>query len=791
MRVAAVACAGVCLARAAGPSPDRLRDPWHHARSRSIDAAASSRFVPAVFDLGPGARLDAFRALTSRIKTDSTRHFEIKNGRLRISYDLMQELAGGALPATGGALGEKLAAFLAAKGVALNPSGTAHADYFPDDEMFLSAPQWSLHNTGTSFGGRPGKAGVDIGIEKVWDKFSGADSLVLAVVDAGFDFDQPQLKGKNWINKAEAQGKPGVDDDGNGFVDDSLGWDFVENDNRPQDRHGHGTFMSLVMAAGFDDHEGVAGVCAKARIMPVRVLDASGHGDQATIAKGILYAVRNGAKAINFSIGGDQDVPALRQAFQTAHDAGVPIIVAAGNDHIDLTANPAYPASYTFDNMLVVAAHDHASELCSFSNYGKGTVHLAAPGEFIMLPDMPPVLIRMYDGFETADLRWDTTGSWGFTTVNPLELKQSFQWKAGNNATLTWKDTLDLTGIEGGFLQFRANFRAANSTDAFIVEGNKIGTSIWTEIAVIGGALDSTVMQAFGLQDFDGSRFRLRFRTSLSSRFSSAGRVLKIDEVLLRNMDPKPREVPSYVPVSGTSVAAPYVTAYVGLMRLACDRMGVPFTRARALAGVDTDAALAGKVITSGRLDAYKGLRFYLETLPDFRVIDSTMNTWKAGKPLEYTLELGPTPSESYVFAETGLPSAARIDGAGKLTWTPGDGDAGEYVARFTAEGPTVLRKAVAFKVEAGTGPVPLASGGAARPAWTLSGQRFVFPPGLYSGRHLVEVFATDAAGKVRLLERDWMEAPALAPAPAVTARAAGFRHWRIRIDGNDLLSSR
>jgi hypothetical protein len=373
------------------------------------------------------------------MRLDSTRHWEIKDGRLRISYDLMQDLAGGTLAPGEGRLGDKLAAILAARGVAMEASVPAGANYLPGDPQLLAAPQWAVHNTGAAFGDRPGTAGIDVGIEKVWDKFSGSDSLVVAVVDAGFDFQHPDLKGRNWINKAEANGKPGVDDDGNGYVDDSLGWDFVDNDNDPSDVHGHGTITSSLIAAGFDNQIGIAGAVAHARIMPIRVLDASGHGDEAVIAKGIQYAVRNGAKAINFSIGGSADNPAMKAAFQAAQTAGVPIIVASGNDGIDLNLHPTYPASYPFDNIIVVAAHDHAGLMSKFSNFGRTAVHLAAPGEFITACTLPDPVYPWGSYFETDDIGWDSVGAWRLTKVAPLERTQSIEWVAGSNASITSK----------------------------------------------------------------------------------------------------------------------------------------------------------------------------------------------------------------------------------------------------------------------------------------------------------------------------------------------------------------
>lgn len=773
---------GVAWAGTASRSPH-----WIPKFAHQPVPSVSAPFLPGSFGVD-GPRFAAFKAMAAHFRMDSTRHWELKDGRLRISYDLMQDLAGGALAPGEGRLGEKLAEALAAKGLALEPSGFAHAQYLPGDEQVLAGPQWAIHNTGAELGGRPGQAGIDVNIEKVWDKFSGSDSLVIAVVDAGFDFGHPDLKGRNWINQAEAKGKPGVDDDGNGYVDDSIGWDFVDNDNNPQDVHGHGTITGSIIAAGFDNQIGIAGALANARIMPVRVLDASGHGDEAVIAKGIQYAVRNGAKAVNFSIGGSADNAAMKTAFQAAQSAGVPIVVASGNDSIDLNLHPTYPACYPYDNIIVVGAHDHAGLMSHFSNWGHTAVHLAAPGEFVTTCSMPDPVYPWGSYFETDDIGWDTVGAWRLTKVAPLERTQSIEWVSGSNASLTSRDTLDLRGIKGGVLIFRIDFKAVNKYDGLILEANKVDSSNWITLAAFGGQVSGGILQSLALTDVDGSRFRLRFRTTLPSLFSATGRTLKIDELVLKVPNADPAAVHGYHQYDGTSVAAPYVTAYVGLLRLACDRMGVPFSRARALAGVDTMASLAGKVSSGGRLDMYKGLRFYLETLPNLRVTDSTALTWKAGEKVEYSLAVDPFVPETYAYSVGGLPPGVGIDGAGKLTWVPTEAQAGSYAVRFAAEGPTTLRRLLTVKIEpANPNPVPVARFPAVAREWEMGGRNFRFPPGMESGRHLIEVSAVDAAGRTTVLTRRWMEAPALGPAPALAPAAAGFREWRVRADGISL----
>lgn len=756
---------------------------------------ASSGFLPTRMTPRDGAQLALFRKLATRFRTDSTRHWEIRDGELRLSHDLIQDLTGEGLQASG--LGKRLASILVENhGLQFIPSGRAFGAYLPNDKWLQEAPQWGLHNPGTTLGERPGKEGVDIGMSKVWDKFGGSDTLVIAVLDAGFDFLHPDLKGRHWVNKAEAEGLPGVDDDNNGYVDDSIGWDFVERDNHPQDAHGHGTYISSVIAARFDNGEGIAGVLAEGKIMPLRVLDASGHGNQTHITKAIHYAVENGAHAINFSIGGNTDSPALRTAFQAARDRGVPVIVAAGNNGWDLDATPTYPAAYNYANLLVVAAHDHAGRLSSFSNYGATSAHLAAPGEFVLVCGLPAPMVAWSEDFEAAALDGWTVSAGGFalSSQDPLEGLQSLAWSGGrNNDTAMAPDYLDLRGKKGGALRFRMDYKPAHGFDAVIIEGNKKDSSLWREIAVIGSEVKAEWSMAFGLQDFDGFEFRVRIRTTLPSRFSASARALKIDGISMTLPDPDRPADPVYTVVDGTSVAAPHVAAYVGLQRLACDRTATPWTRSLALNGIAAEPALAGKVSTDGRLDAYKGLEFYLSSLPDFRVLDSAVTTWKSGEKVQYTLGLNPTPGEAYLFSENGLPDGATLDGAGRLVWSPGPAQAGKHTLRLLAVGPTTMRKRFDFTVEAEGQVVAVRPSGASRDPdpgiLRIAGKSFRIRPGMASGRHLVEIVGMDAAGKIRILQRRWMDASEFRGQEDWPVRdrlfpAAAFTHLQVRVDG-------
>jgi subtilisin family serine protease len=253
----------------------------------------------------------------------------------------------------------------------------------------------------------------DIGLKKGLSQHRG-EGVVVAVIDTGVDYTHEDLVDNMWHNKGEmgvdAQGRDkssnGVDDDGNGFVDDVMGWDFVSNDNKPFDlavepiqilmgggNPGHGTHCAGNVAARGDNGKGIEGIAPDAQIMPLRFLSEKGEGDTAGAIKAIDYAVKMGAKVLSNSWGSEGDDPAeadknqaLKDAITRANDQGVIFIAAAGNGHSgvgydnDTDAKPGVPASYDMPNIVSVAAIGADNNLGAFSNWGARTVHLAAPG---------------------------------------------------------------------------------------------------------------------------------------------------------------------------------------------------------------------------------------------------------------------------------------------------------------------------------------------------------------------------------------------------------------------------
>jgi len=243
----------------------------------------------------------------------------------------------------------------------------------PNDPSFGSL--WGLSNNGS----QGGLLNADINIEPAW-ALGTATSIVTAVIDTGVDYTHPDLASNIWTNTDEVAGN-GIDDDGNGFVDDVRGWDFVNNDSDPMDDNGHGTHVAGTIGAVGNNGIGVTGVAWTASIMPLKFLDQSGSGSLSDAIKAIQYARVNGAKIINASWGGGGFSSALQSAITQFITSGGLFVAAAGNEATNNDVTPSYPANY--QGVISVGASTRTDTRASFSNYGT-SVDVFAPGQSIL-----------------------------------------------------------------------------------------------------------------------------------------------------------------------------------------------------------------------------------------------------------------------------------------------------------------------------------------------------------------------------------------------------------------------
>ena len=258
------------------------------------------------------------------------------------------------------------------------PSASTHSQQagIPNDPRFTE--QWALQN----LGGNSRLFGSDIQVSSVWSHSTGQRELRIAVIDSGIDFNHPDLKNQQWKNQKE--NRDGKDQDGNGYIDDVSGWNFVKDNQNVADENGHGTNIAGIVAAEGNNGIGIAGVLWKASLMSLRVLDANGMGDVASAIEALDYATEHGAQVINLSWGSDAKSLFLKDAIRRSAKFGAVVVCSAGNDGRDLAVHPYYPASFDLPNLVSVAASDPFDNPLLVSNFGAQVPTIAAPGAEVL-----------------------------------------------------------------------------------------------------------------------------------------------------------------------------------------------------------------------------------------------------------------------------------------------------------------------------------------------------------------------------------------------------------------------
>ncbi len=241
-----------------------------------------------------------------------------------------------------------------------------------------------------------GTPGADISAINAWDITTDSSDIIVAVIDSGIDYYHEDLTSNMWVNPGEIAGN-GLDDDGNGYIDDVYGYNFVSDNGDPMDDFYHGTHCAGTIAAEGNNGIGITGVSWNARLMAVKVLDDNGAGYISDIAAGIIYAANMGAKVSNNSYGsfmkneelyGKAVYFPIIDAFQAANEAGMVAVTSAGNSranlddvsYVDGELSTSYPAGINLSNIISVAATDADDQLAPFSNYGFADVDMGAPG---------------------------------------------------------------------------------------------------------------------------------------------------------------------------------------------------------------------------------------------------------------------------------------------------------------------------------------------------------------------------------------------------------------------------
>jgi len=475
----------------------------------------------------------------------------------------------------------------------------------PNDPRFSS--QWGLSNTGQN----SGRAGADIDAPTAWGiRTSALTAKVVAIIDTGITKNHEDLKDNLWTGPGGIHGRNCV----------------YDNDD-PEDDHGHGTHVAGIIGAKGNNGIGTAGVAWNVKLMAVKAFNSQGTGktsDELEAYGWILQKKREGVDivAVNASYGGPGFSGEARQAIQDLGNAGILFVAAAGNYATDNDQSPEYPASYGLPNIISVASTDRNDALSDFSNYGRTSVHLAAPGTDIWstwTPSYTPSAGDIFfDDMQSGDGKWTTSAEHYSPQVHwmivdstrdgrPTKVwtDEPEQHTIGNQKTyLTVRDDIDLSGRETEPLVFGMQIRPdlENGADFLRLEFSPDSGTTWTTVHSFTGGGDEWTSFSTpipGTFRTDRFRFRFVFETGLSS--TGYGGV-EIDDVGIG------RGVWSYMSGSGTSMATPFVTGAAALVSSQFPGESMDRIRSRILGGVDRLSSLSGKVSTGGRLNLARSL---------------------------------------------------------------------------------------------------------------------------------------------------------------------------------------
>ena len=493
------------------------------------------------------------------------------------------------------------------------PNYIYHATALPNDLQI--GQQWAFKNTGQAVlntytqpagsalsyaTNNPGVTGNDMNLASAWGVITNCSAVVVAVVDSGVNYNHQDLAANMWPGNV------------------NHGWNYTAEGaaNDPMDLYGHGTHVAGIIGAVGNNGLGSTGVCWSAKIMAVRVLDSTGTGTTANIILGVNFAVTNGAKVINMSLGGGGAFdPLFSNAITNAQTNDVVVVVAAGNDAKNHTATVTdYPCDFTQANLICVAALDQAYSLASFSDWGATSVDVGAPGTNI-LSTWAGTNATLSD---TLNAGWFVNvAGWGYgnwTDINSVVhnmLADPATWPTGTypaNANHHIYKNFNLRAYNTANLNFYLD-GVVNNGDAFAAAMAPAGSDPFTAgTLLVSVPFSSTLFLPLGFNINACITTTCTLGFALTSAVGSVGAMGPA--VTYFSIDTLALNTTSYNTINGTSMASPAVAGLATMLRA----YNPSYTYADVVASIKNagrpTASLAGKTTTGKAVDATASLAY-------------------------------------------------------------------------------------------------------------------------------------------------------------------------------------
>ena len=514
----------------------------------------------------------------------------------------------------------------------VEPNSVVLTNSIPNDPLFPL--QWGLTNTGQLVQNVQGVADVDIDWEEAIDLYTSTNEVIVAVIDSGIAIDHPELLPNIWFNSDEVTSNS-LDDDGNGFVDDLFGWNFVDGNDLPLDANGHGTLVASIIGAESNNFDGVTGIAPNAVLMALRFTNRAGSGFLSDALQAMEYAALNGAKIINFSNGGNSSNSAVVSMIQVLDQQfGVLFIASAGNDgndNDDLATPTNYPASNDLPSIISVAALDQQGGLASFSNYGQTTVDLAAPGTNVLGADADRSISYLED-FESGAPTWSQghlVGSlsalnWSLYTDN-FGRKWITDSVDGAGGPVNYQSSTN-SFAQSGFislglepeLEYLAYFSFERFFDFLYVEVSLDGVN-WDVVDTLSGlslsscpscSLSAGEKQRVNLKEYESKSVFIRFRLQSDSSVNFDG--VYLDNVTINGTAVFSYDGTQYNFNNGTSFSAPMVAAAAAVIWSQEPELTNYQVKKVLIDSVDSYAGLDDKVLSGGSLNLKNAMQLIL-----------------------------------------------------------------------------------------------------------------------------------------------------------------------------------